>query len=458
MKLRLSNRQRPFFAAFLVVSLLFVTQSKAQNQCAQVFIAVKNSTITADIAELAKMKLEIDLATAQGNGDSLLIKSLAQQFPNSWRSVLTKNGLNEVELKSLIVGEIARLQNAKVEKQNSSISKREIITLARPEMLPVYVRKNTLSLDKFLGPVSQGLGIHKILHFSGNLKKIVVGGGSQGMGRVIDLDSGSVRSLGGFFSELQVSSDGTRVLSLNADREFVSFNLKNFGEDQKVALDQSKFPRNELGYHRLDLSPDKKTLAVANQDGKVMLFSMATGDMIASVKNDWISSDKITAVRFTDNNRIIFDSGRALFRFDITTNIREVLPIPQDGVMSMGISMDKAFVTLVQMRNAIAIDLKSFQIAHIEEVFTANTNLQAFKEVPGDSRGHFVLIDRSGETSPSIYAPDHLTEKVFDFDDAYKPGSQRVVLDMLFSPEKESVHVFYRENDQYMIDEWSFLE
>ncbi|MNL88692.1 hypothetical protein D3C87_2185640 [compost metagenome] len=50
-----------------------------------------------------------------------------------------------------------------------------------------------------------------------------------------------------------------------------------------------------------------------------------------------------------------------------------------------------------------------------------------------------------------------MNENLFNFDDRYEPGTNRVVLDMLFSPQKDKVHVLFKEGDEYKIDDWDLL-
>lgn len=455
MNFRLQSIQRLLFVTTVMASALFFSSmSLAQNACSQVLMALSAAGASGAIHSLAQMKFDIDQGLTQGASGSFKIKTLAQQYPERLTAVAKQMGISEAELKSRIVVEIAKLQNTKPE-EAPRISKNELLRSVIDSALPLYTKGAQINLSHALDKVSRRPGVKKLLSLN---DKIIVLANEDGSVIIVDRTTNQIHQLEGNVSEARVSSDGKSILVLNSARIFVRYDINDLSVQQKVQLDPKKFPRDERDFHKIDISPDLQTLAVGTLEGKVMLFDLSTGMHFDFTKNDRLGGDKITSVRFIDNDNIVFDSPWGVYVYNIRTVTPRIIPfIDRDSIISMGVSADKSVATIVRMDQAISIDLKKFQIINIENMFSENTSQQVFKEIPNDVMGHFAIMTPLQTMGPRIFNPRDLKEVVFDFEGRYDSKTVKT-LDILFSPSKEKVDLLFIEDNNYFIEEWQLIQ
>jgi hypothetical protein len=464
----MSLQLRIFFVAIgLIAAMGHSVKAGAQGLCSEVFNQISiggRANLMDSVAEIARMKLEIDLGkNLRDKNSSMRLKMLEIEYPKRWKDLVAKNAghISEAELKNLVRERILQEQGIVKSERPSQESIDEFIVRKRSQTLPVYKFAGETSLMSYASYVVASSP--KLLGYSPSTGKVLIGIGSSSKIEVFDLKNHSKVKLVENVKATRLSVDGRTLLILNTDRLFLSYDVDNLQIRHEVQLDPKAFPGKDVLYNKIDISPDGKWIAVGNDNGKVMIFDAHTGQVHATVKNDWIGPEKITEVRFVNNDSVAFDSHHAFYRYDISTNTRHVVPIEQDGIVSMGISADGTLATLVQLRRAITVDIQKLQVVGMEEIFQESAILQKFKEVPNDTGGHFVLIDGTGTNDPAIYGQRNLKDKIFEFEGRYSNSQEsaktgRYIKDVIFSPEKDVAIVLLNHGGEPLIDMWHLHE
>lgn len=142
-------------------------------------------------------------------------------------------------------------------------------------------------------PIRQEFWWHHMIALAMNDQAVLLADAKSGILALVEFDSGEVRRFKPFagheFANMQVSSDGLKVLVSSNTGSFKLYDLTNldvyveFGEQFKLG--------------RAKLSPNAKCVAAADKYGAIRVFTVSNGDRVAYFKANegWVETLSISA-------------------------------------------------------------------------------------------------------------------------------------------------------------------
>lgn len=175
-----------------------------------------------------------------------------------------------------------------------------------------------------------------------------------------NVDSWDVSALASAINYIQFNQQAQQIQFSNSDEYFaastdVSVWLLNYKQLSSLALTSRDIPTIELNSVPISLStsPDSNLLAVATQDGEVVLY-----DVAQKTKTGIIPAGVEQQVLFYDSNTLIVGNAQGIIQaYNVTTNSLSTLIESDSKVNSLAIHRDKLAVGL--LNKIILFDLST---------------------------------------------------------------------------------------------------
>lgn len=307
------------------VSFLMASQALASaSTCASVLLTPQRTAAATErsITDLARLRLEMDLNSLQGQSKSISTDIVAKNYPHLFQNLLKESGLAEAELKSRILSKVRELQRQRTEVKEAS-SRR---TLTETEMLTVsFTHTSTQSLPFAISSTNgffEYLPREHMIIARAPMATPLLRNKAGAATISYDLAKNSHQVIQEKSHLASLLSDGKTVLSLGQDGKLIFFDLFQGKEVRSV---QTEF-LDQLNVESWALSADESLLAF-NRRNQIVVIELDSGKIIAQSSTNFLNSPQHAKklVFSSMNELLIHDQAKGLARFTVSTSAMKFL-------------------------------------------------------------------------------------------------------------------------------------
>lgn len=423
--------------------------------------AVTKADVEKTIEDLAKLKLEIDLAKMQGEASySLPMNNLSADYQAKYRRLLIEASdyLDGKTLKEEITKKISKLQNEVHEHRESS--RIEAQTQRERDATPSLVKNFKLKKKRIQVPTSGEFKLGEMYLVYLEQENSVLYWTKYHSVRMLNLTTGSERELFTGVELVRVSENKEEISVIKKDRFknhyfFETYKVSDMGKVQSRFLKFGKHPPLDP-LSDFEISPTGRDVLI-REEGTALpsyhLFDLSSGERIPwqgikgyvtpKGKAGFISENEIffSVPNFAANDNIL------LLRYNTNTGAQKFAANQYPAVSQVVISREQAQISFVVDAEVISMDRDLNEVLRRKIRADDKFLKTSFKPGISDLNSEYMVYHRANE----IEIINQLSlESVFNFEHHYSlvklPTNEDKLspLAVSFGESRQSVVVFYQ--------------
>lgn len=450
--------------------------ASAAPLCHEVLImTLPNDVIDRTLQELAEMKLDLDLAKAAGDENTLrTMQEIA--FINKKSEILVRLNLKEQELQKILIEKIAQLQKTK------KAAEQKITAVRQSQVLvPPYTLKKSIQLRGFHGNLgSIFLNQNKkrwINHIASTLEIYDIETGSKV--KEVRLNQGylylpkqdiflgkhndqfyTVDPKNPKMAEIDFAVEISKSMKYRSIQHILSpdknsillYNEKNYYfydiAKKAISVEGKIGPWFQGGWKQLKLLPDNSFLVFSeNSVDRVLLPGQSVKSIASNVNQSWhlMTSDQsqiIVRSKYDVHFHNMKTFENQVYRFG--HEIYDVMLASSPDLIWITTSNEQIHLFSISQQKIVS-SLPWEEVSHLYE---DDVNLP-FISVHSDNF-------RQNSSPTGLYSRKDLKERMFNFDERYSENGPSVVIDQTFSSDGSMIVniVQSKTDDSFSLETW----
>jgi|GEM_PF-4356734 len=449
---RCLRHQSAFFglAVFGMVFVLAAKPATAAPSCSQVLIIHSADNIQIAIADLAKMKIQLDLSLSEGAGlNKAASKSLKILFPQKYQELITKLSAqySEAEVRLMVTNEITRLQSKITRDQESE---RAVRVSQEHELRIPYQYTLTSSSENLIAPDSSWR--NRVFHFLEKSDSLVFKK-DHSVVRYLMKENEYQTISKALISDVRVSKDEKFIYTLSSTELSIFDTI--LGETIK-SINKIKSSGSETQF---EVDPTNRFALVANNMKTLEIWDLLTEQVHTFTKDTSPIGNWFRELTFLDSDHIAFRSDGKIKIFNWKQNIVREGYVADPNPAKLQVSKDLQRLYLIEEMNHKTF-VKTFDITDIKiplktiDDVNISTGIHKLTSLPD---ANYVLIEGTNTTPTlDIYNIADFTKLVFRFKTDRQEGTEDTLGFAISSDGKTIVHaVKAAGSKKHYLDIWT---